>query len=54
MGTANSQDVLDFGARYLTTAFARDLQGDASVRARLEGARAPANVTSGLIMLTSR
>jgi hypothetical protein len=54
MGTANSQDVLDLGVRYLTTAVAPDLQKDASVRARFEGARAPANVTAGLIMLTSR
>jgi hypothetical protein len=54
MGSANSHSVLDLAIRYLTAAFARDLQGDSSVGPKFQGAGAPADEASGIVQIVSK
>jgi hypothetical protein len=54
MGTANPQVVLDYGVRYLTAFFARELLGDASVGMLFQGAGEPADQAAGLVQIMSK
>lgn len=53
-GTANAAVVLAYAQRYFTAFFARELLGDASLGARLEGAGSTADVAAGLIRVRSK
>ncbi|MDY0004328.1 MAG: hypothetical protein RBU30_23710 [Polyangia bacterium] len=53
-GTADGAEVLDYAVRYVTAFFARELKGDASVGAGLEGAGALLDQAAGLITVEAK
>jgi len=53
-GTADQLVVIDYGVRYLTAFFARELLDDATVGAEFEGAGAALDADAGLITVESR
>jgi hypothetical protein len=54
MGTADPNVVLDYGVRYMTAFFARELLGDTRVGPHLEGAGTTQDAANGLITMTSK